>query len=535
MKNYYKVFSIILTIVVLFLFWTTVAYEHSNNTISASPLKEFPQMQIVDGDRGSLYSAHIVLPKDFNRTYSLYFKTSHERMNIYLDKEKIYSFGYDKNPVPFLKSPGTSWHVVSLPALSAGKELVINFSTPYKNFEGFVPYIQYGTQGECIAEFQNSSIYSLLSILIILIGGFTAVILYFFTRFKKYAMSKSFLYISSFAFFVSIWILFQSGSAQLFFGYPQVMYFIDLISLILFPIPINIYIYHICLSNKKKGVALFSWAYIVLLVINLLLQVTGLVDMYQLAIFTHSLMALNMLYVAYLVYVEVRIEKNRNMRSFMVPLGIIIAGGIVEMVMYYYSNMTRTSVALRFSVLIFLLILVADSVRRYYKSLMELNEAEYYERLARTDLLTNLANRNRYEEVLSAYKPGDPLAAVLFDLNSLKYINDNYGHSTGDTALKNSAICIREAFSKRGECFRIGGDEFAVLSKSKECMQAECKAFESLVKHWAGKSEFPFSIAYGVACFDSQIDKTAYDTTRRADFSMYNMKQKQKHDIMKLS
>ena len=126
-------------------------------------------------------------------------------------------------------------------------------------------------------------------------------------------------------------------------------------------------------------------------------------------------------------------------------------------------------------------------------------------------------------------------APVIDNIETLKYINDNYGHITGDTALKNSAICIREAFSKKGECFRIGGDEFAVLSKSKECMEAECKAFEELVKRWAGKSEFPFSIAYGMACFDSQIDKTAYDTTRRADFSMYNMKQKQKHDIMKLS
>lgn len=532
MKHYSKAFSLILVIAVLFILWVTLTYQHSNIIINNSALKDFPQMQVIEGDKEYEYSADTILPEEFDKPLTLLFKTSDIRMKIYLDDELIYSFGYTENSIPFLKSPGTSWHIVELPALSGSRNLVIDFETPYKNYSGSVPYIQYGTEGECVAAYQNESIYTIFSILIILFGGLGTMILYFFTRRNKNAMSKTFLYISSFAFFVSIWMLMQSGSVQLFMGYPQVMYFFNLISLILFPIPINLYIYHMCLNDKKKGLTFFVWAYIILLTMNLLLQVTGLVDMYQLVILTHGMMALNILYICYLIYIELRFERNKNIKNFLVPIVIIIIGGSMEMMLYYFNNMMRTSVALSYAVIAFLIIIITSAIKRYYKGILDLREAEYFEKLARMDLLTQLANRNRYEEVLTAHKQNEPLTAVLFDVNCLKYINDNYGHSAGDTAIKHCAECIRNAFSDKGECFRIGGDEFAVLVNSNDSLEKECKLFKSLVKSRDEKLEFSFLVAFGIARFDPKEDKTAYDTVRRADYSMYNMKQEQKRKIM---
>jgi diguanylate cyclase (GGDEF)-like protein len=495
-------------------------------------LKDFPQMQVTEGSNEYAYSADTILASEFDKPLALSFKTSDIRMKIYLDNELIYSFGYTDNSVPFLKSPGTSWHIVELPALSGGRNLVIDFETPYKNYSGFIPYIQYGTEGECVAAYQNESIYAVFSILIILFGGLGAIVLYFFTRKNKNAMSKTFLYISSFAFFVSIWMLILSGSVQLFMGYPQVIYFLDYISLLLFPIPINLLIYNICLSNKRKGLIFFVWAYLILLVVNILLQVTGLADMYQLITFTLIIMALDMLYICYLVYIELRFEKNKNIKNLLIPVIIFIIGASVEMVLFYYNNMTSTSVALSYAVIAFLIIVIASAIKRYYNSILDLREAEYFEKLARMDLLTQLANRNKYEEMLTSHKQNEPLTAVLFDVNCLKYINDNYGHFAGDTAIKHSAECIRNAFSSKGECFRIGGDEFAVLVNSNDSLEKECKVFISLVKSWDEKVEFSFAVAFGIARFDPKEDKNAYDTVRRADFSMYNMKQEQKRRIM---
>ena len=52
---------------------------------------------------------------------------------------------------------------------------------------------------------------------------------------------------------------------------------------------------------------------------------------------------------------------------------------------------------------------------------------------------------------------------VLFDLDNLKVINDNFGHEKGDEALKLCYQCISQAFQNVKNCFRIGGDEFVAI------------------------------------------------------------------------
>ena len=115
-------------------------------------------------------------------------------------------------------------------------------------------------------------------------------------------------------------------------------------------------------------------------------------------------MALNIVYVIYLIIFEMRRERILTLRI-LISLIVIMIGGTVEMAFYYVNGMRSTSVALGYSVVIFLIILIANSIKRYYNSVMDLRETEYYEKLARIDLLTDLSNRNRYEEVLLSHKP----------------------------------------------------------------------------------------------------------------------------------
>lgn len=71
----------------------------------------------------------------------------------------------------------------------------------------------------------------------------------------------------------------------------------------------------------------------------------------------------------------------------------------------------------------------------------------------------------------------------------------------------------------------IGGDEFVVLSRTTESLNEECVIFEEIVDGAARKTSYPFSVAYGVAVYDSQIDENVYDTVKRADIAMYTQKQ----------
>lgn len=52
---------------------------------------------------------------------------------------------------------------------------------------------------------------------------------------------------------------------------------------------------------------------------------------------------------------------------------------------------------------------------------------------------------------------------LLLYLMSIHLINDVYGYQRGDQILKSVAMILKEVYHKNGRCYRIGGDEFAVI------------------------------------------------------------------------
>ena len=90
------------------------------------------------------------------------------------------------------------------------------------------------------------------------------------------------------------------------------------------------------------------------------------------------------------------------------------------------------------------------------------------EALARRDALTGLGNRLAFQEAVEreiarAHRTGAQLSVVLGDLNDFKRINDSFGHLSGDRCLTAAAETLAGAARGGEECFRWGGDEFAVL------------------------------------------------------------------------
>lgn len=89
--------------------------------------------------------------------------------------------------------------------------------------------------------------------------------------------------------------------------------------------------------------------------------------------------------------------------------------------------------------------------------------------LIRTDSLTGLANRRRFDEVLEetwqrALADGMPLAVLMIDVDHFKQFNDAYGHQRGDLCLRDVAIAITTGlFHPDDLAARYGGEEFAVI------------------------------------------------------------------------
>ena len=93
------------------------------------------------------------------------------------------------------------------------------------------------------------------------------------------------------------------------------------------------------------------------------------------------------------------------------------------------------------------------------------------QKLAMTDPLTHLANRNQYNKKLTeaaavSQRYKQPFALLLLDLDKFKPVNDQYGHQIGDALLEYVASTLSMCCRETDTVARLGGDEFAIILPS---------------------------------------------------------------------
>ena len=114
---------------------------------------------------------------------------------------------------------------------------------------------------------------------------------------------------------------------------------------------------------------------------------------------------------------------------------------------------------------------------------------------------------------------------VMLDVNQLKKINDTLGHKAGDELICGASACIRQVFSKYGTCYRIGGDEFAViLDPLYEPLQVITEEVDTITYAWRGQTLNLLSVSYGIATPEDYPDLSQDELIQKADKLMYAAK-----------
>ena len=152
------------------------------------------------------------------------------------------------------------------------------------------------------------------------------------------------------------------------------------------------------------------------------------------------------------------------------------------------------------------------------------NHVDMLHRLSYHDLLTNALNRNAFMDVLSQFRPGQYASAgiIYIDINGMKEINDFYGHHQGDKILITTVAKVFNLF-KPDELFRIGGDEFVIITY--DLTETDFyEKFNLLRNIFCEKTDLPFSIATGSCWVKSPSDLNSL--LQQADSAMYTDKKK---------
>lgn len=147
-------------------------------------------------------------------------------------------------------------------------------------------------------------------------------------------------------------------------------------------------------------------------------------------------------------------------------------------------------------------------------------------RTAFTDQLTGLGNRGGFARSLEELWEQDiPVTMAFIDIDNLKHCNDVFGHDEGNRYILQVSLYLKLYMKVDEAAFRIGGDEFAILSTiATEDDLAERLEHCRTVLLKNNDSEMPRSFSYGVSYADPALGEAPNRMTLDADHRMYDYK-----------
>jgi diguanylate cyclase (GGDEF)-like protein len=183
-----------------------------------------------------------------------------------------------------------------------------------------------------------------------------------------------------------------------------------------------------------------------------------------------------------------------------------------------------------------------DEVSRLHDSFCTLGETlretiGELESISVTDSLTGLRNR-RYlmqegERLVARHmRSGQPLAALMLDIDHFKKVNDTHGHQTGDALLRHVSGIMAETVRGSDVLARIGGEEFCILAPSADEAQAVLLAERirervQMCPLPLGRETLACTLSIGVARLAEDVEfgsSPLEDALARADAALYEAK-----------
>ncbi len=155
------------------------------------------------------------------------------------------------------------------------------------------------------------------------------------------------------------------------------------------------------------------------------------------------------------------------------------------------------------------------------------------------DALTRLYNRHYLFDYLKkivkqSIRHNFPVSLGVIDIDFFKYVNDSYGHLTGDSVLKELSSLFRNLFRSSDCVARYGGEEFVVLMPfcSLECAQKKLEEVRKHIeRHWfCGEKKLKITISAGVSEYKKR--ESIKSLLKRADENLYKAKNRGRNRVV---
>ncbi|TCK98167.1 diguanylate cyclase (GGDEF)-like protein [Natranaerovirga hydrolytica] len=480
-------------------------------------------------DESTVYKATTILSEAYKDSTHLLLRSSMQNINIYLDDSLIYTYEKNKD-IRFGNTLASLWLLLDLPEEYEGKELTLVMESSVSFFSGIINEIQLGTPQMLVFNILKSELTGIITFAILFFIGVFLIITSFFIKLSE---DSRVLYLGLWGVVTSIWILSEARLLQFFTGNKFIIGGISYMMIPLIGMFLTLYIKEAIIIEKrnKRLMRIIAILYACFLCHSMLFQTLGIqsfIESLNYHLILMVLMNLGIIIIMLLEWIDHKNERVKQLFNYMIVLAVTL---LLETFTFYSERFSFTSQFLRIGILIFFGLLLKDYYHFVKDRIAIQKEHLLLEKLAYRDLLAGGYNRTAYERDLDVLlKKKKRFRLILIDVNNLKWINDNYGHKYGDDTIKKVYELMQETFKTIGRCYRIGGDEFAILMKNtdeniyKQCIKGLRKDLEICGENLP----YLVDIAVGHSVFNPNKGDTYVKFYQEVDQKMYADKIKRK-------
>ncbi len=458
--------------------------------------------------------------------------------DVYVDDKLI--FFLDKRDDAISKSGAYAAVIFDLPNRINSPYVRMHIEPTIESLGAYkIEKMSIGRKSDIIMEMIKSEYITIIISTILIINFIFSIVINLkmkeFMKFDHYAL----LNVSIVGAILSIYFLTQTRTMVYFFGsFREGIYFLEYIMLNIVLIPSAQYIKHKVDVKFSKTFNIIITLIVLNVIVESILTLAKIIEFKEMIYITHMYIIITTLTV-FVAIIFTDSRKFPSKKSLFLPVVAIIVTAIIPIIYYvFYKGNIFKNIGL-VTVVALIIIEIHELYKKYFDYKKEKMENKIYRKLAITDSLTGLKNRQAHEDFIKMVEKEKMSGWILsIDINNLKYINDKFGHMMGDRLIMSFADILVDIESKDEKnsihSFRIGGDEFFIFIEADyeydilaliNCFKMRyntCDSFEE---------DFCPSFSAGYYYYDFEGDKTVMDIYNIADRQMYEDKAKYKREF----
>ena len=465
--------------------------------------------------RQDVFKVYNYLPNDLSDSTCIFLKTNFQSVMVEIEGFGVIYNELNDDQDLMGERIEVLTHIIELKDEYAGKKITVISESIAKYQYPILEEVLIGEKGDVLLNILSGTVLSLYFIALTAILGLALIIigiLLVINKSTKYIADC--LCLAIFTLLFDTWLICNISEIQCLINDKATLYSIYTFTLYTVLLPIFILLRNKCTSFTKLYDSLFI-INVLIMIINFILASTTNFKLVSSSIVLHVFLSVAIILMLYTVFVEYFKHKNKTILSFLLSGSIFFFCVGLTLAAYYFPNMKLAVIDYDFfakiAFIVFVLINGVTYLQQVILASLKMSESAIYRKLAFTDLMTNLNNRSSFDHYLNTLTEEmfDSISILEVDIDGLKYVNDNFGHSVGDEMIKKVASEIKEVFGEYGKCFRIGGDEFEIiiLNENKSFINLLIDRFKSNIDNMTLSSGSKVYVSIGATFDDGMLSK----------------------------